>query len=105
MRPKHIPQRTCVGCRQVRPKREMIRLVRTPTEGVLIDRSGKRAGRGAYLCPKRRCWETALSKGHLAQALKTTLTVEEQAMLRAFGQSLAEIASKLDQEKETCTAR
>ena len=47
---QHIPQRTCVACRQARPKRELIRLVRTADSGVEIDRQGKTAGRGAYLC-------------------------------------------------------
>lgn len=101
MRHKHIPQRTCIGCRQVRSKLEMIRVVRTPKEGVQIDRTGKKSGRGAYLCPNRSCWETALIKGWLAHALKTTLTAEEQSMLWAFVQSL----TQMEQEREKCAAR
>ncbi|MGQ9626890.1 MAG: RNase P modulator RnpM [Anaerolineae bacterium] len=101
MRHKHIPQRTCIGCRQVRSKREMIRVVRTPKEGVQIDHTGKKSGRGAYLCPNRTCWETALTKGRLAHALKTTLTAEEQSMLWAFVQSL----TQMEQEREKCAAR
>jgi len=54
-RVKHIPQRTCVGCREVLSKRQMLRIVRT-TEGVQVDPSGKLAGRGAYLHDKRSCW-------------------------------------------------
>lgn len=88
MRRKHVPQRTCVGCRQVRPKREMVRIVRTPNQGVQIDESGKRSGRGAYLCRNRGCWETALGKKDLEHVLKITLTDEEQSALRAFSQSL-----------------
>jgi predicted RNA-binding protein YlxR (DUF448 family) len=79
-----VPQRTCVGCRQVRSKREMTRVVRTPDEGVQVDLTGKRAGRGAYLCPQRRCWEAALQKGRLDHALKTHLTPEERETLLAF---------------------
>jgi hypothetical protein len=53
---KHIPQRTCIGCRSVLAKRTLIRLVRTP-EGVMVDPSGKMNGRGAYLHNQRSCWE------------------------------------------------
>ncbi|MEA3346422.1 MAG: YlxR family protein [Chloroflexota bacterium] len=79
-----MPQRTCVGCRQVRPKREMIRVVRTPDEGVQVDPTGKKPGRGAYICPRRECWEAALAKGRLEHALRTHLTPQEREALRAF---------------------
>ena len=49
-RPKHQPLRTCVACRQTKPKRELLRIVRTPDQHVLIDATGKKSGRGAYLC-------------------------------------------------------
>jgi len=80
----HVPQRTCVGCRQVRPKREMVRVVRTPDAGVQVDPTGKRAGRGAYLCPQRECWEAALARERLGQALRTRLTPQEREALTAF---------------------
>jgi len=83
---KHIPQRTCVGCRTVLPKRTLTRLVRT-LEGVLVDPTGKRNGRGAYLHNQRSCWERAL-KGPLAHALKTELTDEDRAYLENFVQTL-----------------
>ena len=86
-RKKHIPQRTCVGCRTVQDKRSLIRLVRTP-EGVLVDPSGRLAGRGAYLHDQRSCWEAAL-KGPLARALKTELTPEDRERLTAFMETLA----------------
>lgn len=79
---KHIPQRTCVGCREVLPKRSLIRVVRSP-QGVVVDPSGKLAGRGAYLHDRRSCWERAL-KGALASALKTEITAEERSALLAF---------------------
>ena len=85
---RRVPQRTCVGCLRVRPKREMVRLVRTPADGVQVDETGKRAGRGAYLCPERRCWETAFEKRRLEHALKTGLSEEERISLRAFAESL-----------------
>ncbi|MBA4398431.1 MAG: YlxR family protein [Chloroflexi bacterium] len=85
-RVKHIPQRTCVGCRQVMPKRNLIRVVRSP-EGVSIDLTGKTAGRGAYLHDKKSCWENAL-KGALNHALKTELTEQDRDVLIHFMESL-----------------
>lgn len=81
-RVKHIPQRTCVGCREVLSKRELIRVVRTP-EGVVVDKTGKLAGRGAYLHDARSCWEKGL-KGSLARALRVELTEEDRERLAAF---------------------
>jgi predicted RNA-binding protein YlxR (DUF448 family) len=88
MRRKHVPQRTCVGCRKIRPKREMVRIVRTPDQGVKIDESGKASGRGAYLCRDRKCWEKALSEKRLQHALKTRLSKEEGEAFLEFGQAL-----------------
>ncbi|NOY98946.1 MAG: YlxR family protein [Chloroflexi bacterium] len=85
-RVKHVPQRTCVGCRKVMPKRALIRLVRTP-EAVQIDLTGKIAGRGAYLHDRRSCWENGL-KGALAHALKIELTPEDRERLEAFMETL-----------------
>ncbi|MEE8163640.1 MAG: YlxR family protein [Anaerolineae bacterium] len=85
---KHVPQRTCVGCGKIRPKREMVRIVRTPDRGAEIDETGKRSGRGAYLCRRQECWEIALQKDRLEHALKTSLTDEERATLQEFAQGL-----------------
>lgn len=82
VRRKHTPQRTCVGCHEVLPKRTLIRIVRNP-QGVQVDASGKMAGRGAYLHDRQSCWEKGL-KGALAQALKTNLSEEERSQLLAF---------------------
>jgi len=79
--PKHIPQRTCVACGRVQPKRELIRLVRTHDAGVQVDESGKLPGRGAYLCRRVECWEMALRGGALDRALKTALNAEEKQIL------------------------
>lgn len=83
---KHVPRRTCVGCREVLPKRTMIRVVRTPA-GVQIDPTGKLPGRGAYLHDRRECWERGL-KGALAHALKTVLEPGERATLEEFMNAL-----------------
>ena len=78
-RRRHVPQRTCVACRVSRPKRELVRIVRTPEGVVMADDTGRRSGRGAYLCRQRDCWETALARRQLAHALKVPLTAETQA--------------------------
>jgi hypothetical protein len=87
---RRVPQRTCVGCREVLPKRSLIRIVRRP-EAVVIDPTGKLAGRGAYLHDRRSCWERGL-KGPLANALKTVLTVQDREDLQAFMETLPEEA-------------
>lgn len=83
---KHLPQRTCVGCREVLPKRSLIRIVRSP-QGIVIDPSGKLAGRGAYLHDRRQCWERGL-QGALSGALKTEITNDERNVLLAYAASL-----------------
>ena len=81
-RKKHVPQRTCVGCREVLPKRALIRIVKSP-EGVKVDVTGKAHGRGAYLHDERSCWEKGI-RGALDHALKTKLTDQEKQNLMAF---------------------
>ncbi len=87
---KHVPQRTCVGCREILPKRTLTRIVRT-ADGVKIDPTGKLAGRGAYLHNRRSCWEQGL-KGPLSHALKAGLTAEEIENLKLFLADLPEDA-------------
>jgi predicted RNA-binding protein YlxR (DUF448 family) len=77
-----------VACRTRRPKRELVRVVRTPEGEVVVDETGKRSGRGGYLCPRPSCWQDALSKGQLARALRTKLTEEEKARLREYAAGL-----------------
>ncbi len=71
-----------MGCRTVLAKRQLVRVVRRP-DGVVVDPTGKLAGRGAYLHNARSCWERGL-KGALANALKTTLTEEDRQRLNEF---------------------
>ena len=75
---KHIPQRTCVGCREARPKRELIRIVHTQSGVVEIDPTGKKSGRGAYLCKSRQCWEEGLKKERLDRALRTKIAPQNR---------------------------
>jgi predicted RNA-binding protein YlxR (DUF448 family) len=87
-RQKHVPQRTCIACRKTQGKREFVRIVRTPEGEVRIDPTGKLAGRGAYLHKSRDCWDQALSGQRLNAALKTTVTPENLATLKAYATTL-----------------
>ncbi len=83
---KHVPQRTCVGCRTVQPKRSLTRVVRT-AKGVQIDLTGKIAGRGAYLHNTQKCWEIGLKQA-LARALKTEISPDDLQSLSEYAESL-----------------
>jgi uncharacterized protein len=83
-RPKHIPLRTCVACKETKPKRELLRVVRTPDGHVMLDATGKKSGRGAYICARLSCWETALKKKRLEQEFELALSEEDRAGLDAF---------------------
>lgn len=82
-RPRHLPQRTCVSCGSTTAKRELVRLVRTPA-GVEPDPTGKRPGRGAYLCHNPDCWESAVRKSRLEHALRTKLTPADREALLSY---------------------
>jgi uncharacterized protein len=87
-RQKHVPERTCIGCGQVEPKRQMVRVVRDQVGRVEVDLTGKRAGRGAYLHKDPACWEKALQRSSLSRALKTELSPEDRDGLANYGRSL-----------------
>ena len=76
MKVKRIPQRMCVGCQKMRPKRELIRVVRTPEEEILIDKTGKKSGRGVYVCPQSECLSLALKRKALDKGLKMSIPRE-----------------------------
>jgi hypothetical protein len=84
---KTLPQRTCIACRQVKPKKELTRLVAT-ADGVLVDATGKKAGRGAYLCKSVQCWETGLKGSRIEHALKVTLSEDNREGLMRFAKGL-----------------
>ena len=90
---KHIPQRTCVGCRTTSSKREFIRVVRTPEDAVRVDESGKAAGRGAYICTRAECWTEATKKDRLANALRTTISQADREELQHYGARLQSAAA------------
>ncbi|HLZ23081.1 MAG TPA: YlxR family protein [Ktedonobacterales bacterium] len=85
---RHVPERTCIACKEVRPKRELIRVVRTPDGHVVLDPTGKKSGRGAYICARRSCWEPALKKGRLEREFDLTLSPEDRAALEAYVDTL-----------------
>ena len=85
-RTKHVPQRTCIGCQTVLPKKALIRIVRSE-EGVGVDLTGKAPGRGAYIHGVRSCWEKAL-KGPASRALKTEISKEDRQKLLSFMKTL-----------------
>lgn len=87
-RPKHVPVRTCIACRTHDAKRGLIRLVRTPEGTVEVDETGKKNGRGAYLCRVRECWEVGLNRKALDNALKMQINPENRAVLKSYGESL-----------------
>ena len=79
---KKTPQRMCVGCREMKPKKQLIRVVRTPDEKIEVDPTGKRSGRGAYICPELECLSKALKGKSLDKALQRTVSLEVAETLR-----------------------
>jgi hypothetical protein len=68
MKPKKIPMRMCLGCNEMKPKKELIRVVRPPEGDICLDFTGKKAGRGAYICRSRECLEKARKARRLEKA-------------------------------------
>ncbi len=88
MGPKHIPERSCVACRSKRPKRDLVRIVRTPDGQVEADPSGRKNGRGAYLCRDAACWVQGVTKDRLKAALAVTLTTEAKTELLEYAEKM-----------------
>ena len=84
--PKTIPQRQCMGCRERKPKPELIRVVRTPEGEIVADETGRKNGRGAYLCRSEACLNKALKIRALDRALEQPLT---EAAVEALRQVIA----------------
>lgn len=83
MKVKKIPQRTCIGCGEIHNKKEMVRIVRSPEGAVSLDRSGKKPGRGAYVCPNAGCIEKAFQSKSLERALQMKVSPETKEALLA----------------------
>ena len=82
MKPKKIPMRMCVGCREMKPKRELIRVVRSPEGAVSMDPGGKKPGRGAYVCRSAACLGRAIKQRQLERQLEVQLTPEVAQQLQ-----------------------
>ena len=73
---KKIPMRQCLGCREMKPKKELIRVVRSPEGNISLDFKGKASGRGAYVCPHSQCLKKAIKAKALERALNTQIPPE-----------------------------
>lgn len=81
--PKKIPMRQCLGCREMKPKPELLRVVRSPEGEVSLDTRGKKPGRGAYVCPNADCLKKAIKTRALSRALETEIPEEVMQRLAA----------------------
>lgn len=87
---EHIPTRTCVACGKLRPKQELIRLVRIDNGDIDIDNTSKMEGRGTYLCPIAECWEVGLRSSRIEYGLRVQLNNSNRERLIRYGKSLRE---------------
>ncbi len=83
MQPRKIPVRRCCGCGEGRPKKELVRVVRSPEGEVSLDLTGRKAGRGAYLCPNAACLAKAQKKKSLERALGQSIPPEVYEAMEA----------------------
>ena len=90
-KPKKIPMRMCVGCREMKPKKELLRAVRSPEGTVSLDTTGKKPGRGAYCCFNAECLRRALKQGQLDRQLEVKLSPEVNEQLT---QTMNELLSR-----------
>lgn len=73
LKTRKIPQRKCLGCQEIHPKKELIRIVRSPDGEYFVDTTGKKAGRGAYICPKQECLDAARKSRGLERSFKNAI--------------------------------
>ena len=83
VKPRKIPQRQCVGCREMKEKKTLLRIVRTPEGEVLLDSTGKKSGRGAYVCHDPACLKKARKSRALERAFETAIPPEVYDALEA----------------------
>ncbi len=87
---KKIPMRMCVGCRQMKEKKEMIRVLRTPENEICIDTTGKKNGRGAYICRNPQCLQMAVRNHGLERSFKMSIPKETAESLEKEMEQIAE---------------
>lgn len=84
---KKLPLRMCIGCNEMKSKKEMIRVLKTPEDEIVIDTTGKKNGRGAYICPSASCYQKAIKSKGLERSLKVGIpkdlieTLEKEMIL------------------------
>ena len=94
---KKTPERRCTGCGESFPKKDLIRVVRSPEGEVSLDFTGKKSGRGAYICPKSACFKKARKQGRIAKSLEVEISDELYAVLEhEVAVSEAEAAQRID---------
>ena len=81
MKEKKLPRRRCTGCGEHFPKNTLVRVLRTPEGEIILDTTGKRSGRGAYVCKNKDCLKKARQKGRLEQSLECSVSPEIYVML------------------------
>ncbi len=97
VKPRKTPMRMCVGCREMKPKKELLRAVRSPDGAVSLDATGKKAGRGAYVCYNAECLKKALKQRQLDRALEAKLDEAANLQLTETMQRL--LAEKNGEDK------
>ena len=80
--PKKIPMRQCTGCREMKPKRELIRVVKSPENEISLDFKGKAQGRGAYVCHSQDCLKKAIKSKALEKSLEVSIPEEIYLQLK-----------------------
>ncbi len=85
---RHVPERICVICGTKTAKRDLVRIVLTPDGECVVDESGKRSGRGAYLCHQDACWDRALNSGRLNHALHGSVSDQDKENLSSYRRDL-----------------
>ena len=88
MKEKKIPLRMCLGCREMKPKKELLRVVRPPEGEVALDPTGRRPGRGAYVCKSAECLQKAIKQRQIERAFDVKLSEDTQ---RALAEALEEM--------------
>lgn len=78
---KKVPLRKCTGCNELKNKKEMLRVIKTPEDEIILDATGKKNGRGAYICNSYQCFEAARKTKALERSLKTAIPQEIYEML------------------------
>ena len=90
MKEKKVPMRMCVGCREMKPKKELLRVVRSPEGSLSVDATGRKPGRGAYVCRSAACLKKAIRQKQLERAFECALQDEVKEALMRELQALEE---------------